>query len=77
MNISEKFFNAYLALLGRMQRPEKGASMTEYAILDVRQQHQHPHLIDALPRLRVTKEVERRCSKTKSVVWLWSSSPSS
>ncbi|VXB69523.1 Flp family type IVb pilin [Aeromicrobium sp. 9AM] len=33
MNISEKFFNAYLALLGRMQRPEKGASMTEYAIL--------------------------------------------
>jgi Flp pilus assembly pilin Flp len=31
--ISEKFLNAYLALLGRMQRPEKGASMTEYAIL--------------------------------------------
>ncbi len=34
MNVlSEKFFNAYLALLGRMHRPEKGASMTEYAIL--------------------------------------------
>lgn len=31
--LSEKFFTAYLALFARAHRPEKGASMTEYAIL--------------------------------------------
>lgn len=31
--LSEKFFQAYLTLINRPHRPEKGASMTEYAIL--------------------------------------------